>query len=288
MDSANKYCLITGSSRGLGKTLAEHFWQRGWSLILLARGQQVLNEVVRSLGERAGQSLHTIVADLARPEEIERVGETAKSLVPRLDALINNAGIQGAVGPTWENDWNEWLDTLRVDLLAPVALCRLVAPWMIVNGGGSILNLSGGGATGPRANFSAYATAKAGLVRFSETLAEELKPHNIRVNCIAPGAMGTAMLEEIIAKGESAVGKREYETAAHVLREGGASMHRVAELCHFLASDAATGITGKLISAVWDPWPSLPEHLDDLRSSDIYTLRRIVPKDRGKTWGNDK
>lgn len=286
MDSANKYCLITGSSRGLGKALAEHFWQRGWSLILLARGQQDLSEVVRSLDERAGQSLHTIVADLARPEEIERVGETAKSLVPRLDTLINNAGIQGAVGPVWENDWGEWLETLQVDLLAPVGLCRLIAPWMVDNDGGSIINLSGGGATGPRANFSAYATAKAGLVRFSETLAEELKPHNVRVNCIAPGAMGTTMLQEVVAKGEAVAGKKEYEIAVRVLREGGASMHRIAELCLFLASNASRGITGKLISAVWDNWEHWPVYLDELNSSDVYTLRRIAGRDRGFSWGD--
>lgn len=220
--SQKKYCLITGATRGLGKALAEHFWQQGWSLVLVARKQQALNEVVRFLGDRDSQSLHTIVADLAHPGEVERIVETAKSLVPRLDALINNAGIQGAVGPLWENEWNEWLATIKVDLLAPVELCRHIVPWMIENSGGSIISLSGGGATGPRANFSAYATAKSGLVRFSETLAEELKPHNIRVNCIAPGAMGTAMLEEVVAKGEAAAGKKEYEIAMRVLREGGA------------------------------------------------------------------
>ena len=281
-----KICLITGASRGLGKALAEHFWQKGWSLILLARGQLPLNEVVRSLGERTGQSLHTIVADLAHQGEVERIVETAKSLLPRLDTLINNAGIQGAVGPIWENEWNEWLETIQVDLLAPVGLCRLIAPWMIENGGGSIINLSGGGATGPRANFSAYATAKAGLVRFSETLAEELKPHNVRVNCIAPGAMGTAMLEEVVAKGEAAAGKQEYEIAARVLHGGGASMQRVAALCHFLASNASNGITGKLISAVWDRWEHWPEHLEELNSSDAYTLRRIAGRDRGFSWGD--
>jgi NAD(P)-dependent dehydrogenase (short-subunit alcohol dehydrogenase family) len=281
-----RYCLITGASRGLGKVLTTHFWRQGWSLILLARGQQALNEIVRSLGERAGQSLHTIAADLACPGEIERIAQTAKSLIPRLDALINNAGVQGAVGPLWENDWDEWLDTLQVDLFAPVALCRLIVPWMIENGSGHIINLSGGGATGPRANFSAYATAKAGLVRFSETLAEELKPHNIRVNCIAPGAMGTAMLEVVVAKGEAAVGKKEYEAAVRVLSEGGASMPRVAELCHFLASDASNGITGKLISAVWDDWEHWPEHLEELRTSDVYTLRRVVGRDRGVSWGD--
>jgi 3-oxoacyl-[acyl-carrier protein] reductase len=157
---------------------------------------------------------------------------------------------------------------------------------MIENGGGHIINLSGGGATCPRANFSAYATAKAGLVRFSETLAEELMPHNIRVNCIAPGAMATAMLEVVVAKGEAAAGKKEYEAAGRVLNEGGASMRRVAELCHFLASDASNGITGKLINAVWDDWEHWPEHVDELCASDVYTLRRIAGRDRGLSWGD--
>lgn len=281
-----RYCLITGASRGLGKTLAEHFWQQGWSLILSARSEVALSEVARSLGGRAGQSVHMLVADLTHPAEVERIVKTTKSLVPRLNALINNAGTQGAVGPAWENNRDEWQTTLQVDLLAPVDLCRLVAPWMIKYGSGSIINLSGGGATGPRANFSAYATAKAGLVRFSETLAEELKPHNIRVNCIAPGAMSTAMLEEVVTKGEAAAGKKEYEIAVRVLREGGASMQRVAELCYFLASAASNGITGKLISAVWDNWEHWPEHLGDLNSSDAYTLRRIAGRDRGFSWGD--
>lgn len=281
-----RYCLITGASRGLGRALANHFWQRGWSLILLARRQDALKEVAGCLGERSGQCLHTIGADLARPAEIERVVETARSLASRLDVLINNAAVQGSVGPLWENDWGEWLEALQVDLLAPVELCRLIAPWMINNGGGSIINLSGGGATGPRANFSAYATAKAGLVRFSETLAEELKLHHVRVNCIAPGAMNTDMLKEVIAKGRVTAGEKEHQIAARVLREGEASMQRVAELCHFLASDDARGITGKLVSAVWDNWERWPEHVDELNTSDAYTLRRIAGRDRGFTWGD--
>jgi len=117
-------------------------------------------------------------------------------------------------------------------------------------------------------------------------LAEELKPYNVRVNCIAPGAMGTAMLEEVVTKGEAAAGKKEYEDAFRVLREGGVPMQRVAELCNFLASDASNCITGKLISALWDNWEHWPEHIDELRTSDVYTLRRIVGRDRGLSWGD--
>lgn len=287
-DNPGKICLITGASRGLGKVLAEYFWRCGWGLILVSRDLDALDRVATSILEKnSGQVLHTIQANLARSEEVDRVGEKVKSLVPKLDAFINNAAIQGPIGPAWENGWDLWLETLRVDLLAPVALCRIFATWMVANGGGSIINLSGGGATGPRENFSAYATAKTGLVRFSETLAEELKRYHVRVNCIAPGVMPTDMLKEVIEKGRSVAGNKEIEAAVRAMESPGVSMLRVAELCGWLVSDDAKLITGKLISAVWDPWPSFPEHVDDLNQTDIYTLRRIVPQDRGMTWGND-
>jgi len=193
--------------------------------------------------------------------------------------------VHGPIGPVWENDFAAWNQALQVDLLAPVALCKGLIPLMNGTSGGSIINLSGGGATGPRPNFSAYATAKAGLVRFSETIAEELKASGIRVNCIAPGAMKTAMLGELLSKGDAA-GERELSLASKVFEEGGASMDRVADLALFLAGDAGKGITGKLISAVWDDWEHWPEHLDELASSDIYTLRRIAGRDRGFDWGD--
>jgi predicted dehydrogenase len=149
------------------------------------------------------------------------------------------------------------------------------------SGGGSIINISGGGATSPRENFSSYATSKAAIVRFSETLAMETRGDGIRVNCIAPGAMKTSMLEEVIKKGNKVAGEKEYEIARKIIVEGGASMERVAELALFLASDESNGITGKLISAVWDNWKQWPEHLKELNESDVYTIRRIAGRDRG-------
>ena len=281
-----RYCVITGASRGLGRFLAEHFWRNGWNLILVARDRQALDGFAHSLSGQTGQVLHVIVADLADAAAIGQLIAEAKATFPRIDLLINNAGVQGPVGPSWKNDWQEWIAALQVDLLAPVLLCRGIVPWMLETHGGSIINLSGGGATGPRANFSSYATSKAGLVRFSETLAEELRPYGIRVNCVAPGAMDTDMLREVIAQGEEAVGKKEFETAMRVVKDGGASRQRVAELCAFLGSDDASGISGKLISAPWDNWENWLEHVDELRASDAYTLRRITGRDRGFSWGD--
>ncbi len=268
--------------------MAHAFWERGANLVLVGRHAADLDNVIVSLEARTGQKATALPADFADPAAAAELVSGLRTKFPKLDALINNAAIQGPIGPLWVNDWGEWLATLQVDLLSPVALCKGVAPWMIEQGGGSIINISGGGATGPRPNFTAYAAAKCALVRFSETLAEELRPHNVRVNCVAPGAMNTSMLAEIVSQGVRAAGQKEYTQAVKARRDGGTAMERAAALCVFLASGAAKDITGKLISAIWDPWPSLPEHLDDLRSSDIYTLRRIVPKDRGKTWGGDQ
>jgi 3-oxoacyl-[acyl-carrier protein] reductase len=148
--------------------------------------------------------------------------------------------------------------------------------------------LSGGGATNPLPRLSAYAVSKAAVVRFIETLAEEVREHKIDVNAIAPGALNTRMLDEVLEAGPAKVGQLFFQRALKQKQAGGTSLEQGAQLAVFLGSSRSDGITGKLISAVWDPWPLLSEHLDELRGSDIYTLRRIVPKDRGKTWGNDQ
>jgi 3-oxoacyl-[acyl-carrier protein] reductase len=153
---------------------------------------------------------------------------------------------------------------------------------MIECGSGSIVNLSGGGATNSRPNFSAYATAKAGLVRFTEVLAHELHGTGVRANAIAPGAMATEMLAEIVAAGRDRVGADEYDKVAALATAGGTPPERAAALTAFLCAEGGKGITGRLLAAAWDPWDRLDQAA--LQASDIYTLRRIVPEDRGKKW----
>jgi len=155
---------------------------------------------------------------------------------------------------------------------------------MKTNRYGKIINLSGGGATAPLPFISSYAASKAGVVRFTETLAEETKGLNIDVNAVAPGALNTRLLDEVISAGPQAVGKDFYMKALKQKQDGGVPLEVGAELCVFLASSESDGITGRLISAKWDPWKFLPDHQQELIGSDIYTLRRIVPEDRGKKW----
>src|SRR5206468_2468843 len=123
--------------------------------------------------------------------------------------------------------------------------------------------------------------SKAAIVRFAETLAEEVRDFGIDVNSIAPGALNTRLLDEVLAAGPGRVGENFYNRSMKQKESGGAGLQKGTELALFLASPASDGVTGKLISAVWDPYPEFQDHQDDLRKTDVYTLRRIVPKDRG-------
>ena len=296
--------FISGASQGLGRYLAERFWSAGYSLILTSRDLESLNNFAHKLSQpitdelkriTPSQKISVYACDLADSKDIDYLMKRLYSQHSSIDVLINNAAIQGPVGKThelWGSYTESYLEAIQVNLLAPIELSSRVIPLMSKSKaskgflGGSIINISGGGATGPRANFSAYATAKAGLVRFSETLAEEVKDLGIRVNCLAPGAMKTAMMQEVLDKGVQFVGAAEFATAQKIMSEGGASMERVAELALYLASPDSTGITGKLISAMWDNWPALSGHTEEIKASDIFTLRRIAGRDRGMPWAD--
>lgn len=276
--------IITGASRGLGAALAARFWANGYSLVLIARGRAGLERTRAGLPAASAQTCEVVPCDLGDADAVDSLVSGLHKRLNRADVLVNNAAIHGPIGPAWDCDLAAWRHVLQVNLLAPVALCRGVVALMRETGG-SIVNLSGGGATAARPRFAAYAASKAALVRFSETLAEEAKPMSVRVNSVSPGAMRTSLLEEIVRNPEAS-GALEVAKVLEADRDVEDSFARVSQLVLFLASDASRHITGKVISAVWDCWEQWPEHAEQLATSDVYTLRRIVGRDRGMTWGD--
>jgi 3-oxoacyl-[acyl-carrier protein] reductase len=192
--------------------------------------------------------------------------------------------VYGPKGLLEETDLHAWWKAIEINLLSVVLASRFALPIFRRQGHGKIVNLSGGGATAPLPRISAYAASKAAVVRLTETLAEETKGSGIDVNSLAPGALNTRLLDEVLLAGPERVGAGFYERALKQKQQGGSSVERAADLGVFLLSPASDGITGRLISAVWDPWEDLPRHSDQLRGTDIYTLRRIVPSDRGVEW----
>ena len=283
-----KRAIVTGASRGLGRAVATHLQKGGVEVLLVARSAEKLVQVQRQMElERASEhaaGVHIFPADLADAANLERVIETATRLWGSFDILINNAAVLGPVGLFFENAWDDWKRAIEINLFAPIRLAQLGVHSMRSSGrAGSIVNVSGGGATSSRPSFSAYACSKTALVRFTEIAAAELGDAGIRVNCVAPGVMKTEILKEVVCAGVQAAGEREYEQA-RTASASDLAMNRAAELITFLASPRSAPITGKLISAVWDPWRDLESRAEELNASDIYTLRRIVPADRCKVW----
>lgn len=287
MKLAGRRALITGASQGIGKAIAEHFLENGASMAICARDETRLAETAEELRAKCntGQKVICQKADIARTDEIDALYETAVNGLGGLDIVVNNAGVQGPIGSSAEVGWAELEHTVQINLMGTIYSMRLaVMQFRRQGGGGKIINLSGGGATAPMPHFLGYAVSKAGLVRATETFAKETYAEGIYINALAPGALNTRMLEQVLAAGEQAAGKVQYEKSRAQKESGGASMEDAAGLAVFLASDESAGISGRLISAVWDNWKGMGRHKKEISESDIYTLRRIIPADRGFDW----
>jgi NAD(P)-dependent dehydrogenase (short-subunit alcohol dehydrogenase family) len=276
--------IITGANQGLGLEIAQHFIREGAQLALCARDEGKLNAAVAELRATApGRKVFAQKCDVSNPAEVHRFVAGAIQELGSVQVLVNNAGVYGPKGPSETVDFEEWKRAMEINVYGVFLPCREVIPHFKAQGRGKIINLSGGGATQPLPFISAYAASKAAVVRLTETLAEELRANQIDVNAVAPGALNTRLLDEVLSAGPAAVGDVFYQKALKQKETGGASLALGASLAVWLASSESDGITGKLLSAQWDPWKDLAGKRDALKN-DIYTLRRIVPEDRGQKW----
>jgi len=283
-----KVAIVTGANQGLGLEISRKYVNAGASIVMCARNGDLLTRAQKELtrGLSPGQVIEVVLADVSDTQSVDRLLKATLQRFGRIDILVNNAGIYGPMGPIEEVDWAQWIKAIEINLVGSILMCRAVLPTMKGQQKGKIIQLSGGGATSPMPNISAYAVSKAAIVRFAETLAEEVHEFNIDVNAIAPGALNTRMLDEVLAAGPEKVGQAFFDKSIKQKESGGTGFDQGAELAVFLASDASNGITGKLISAVWDNWEHWPEHINELCTSDVYTLRRIAGRDRGLSWGD--
>ncbi|MEI6234335.1 MAG: SDR family oxidoreductase [Planctomycetota bacterium] len=287
MKLQGRRALITGANQGLGAAIARAFVEHGADVMLCARGAELLESVRAELStvaqNRSRVLAHT--ADVSKPEDVDAIVARTMSALGGLEVLVCNAGVYGPKGAIEDVPWDEWVNAMHINVFGVVLPCRAVLKHFKAQKYGKIIMLSGGGATKPLPFVSAYAASKAAVVRFGDSLAEEVAGFNIDVNSVAPGALNTRLLDEILEAGPEKVGQKFYDQNVKFKNGGSTPLETGAGLCVYLASAKSDGITGKLISAAWDPWSDLASHRDELAGSDIYTLRRIVPGDRGKTWG---
>jgi NAD(P)-dependent dehydrogenase (short-subunit alcohol dehydrogenase family) len=281
----DRVAIITGGSRGFGLAVARAFSANGADVLICARDNDRLQDARESLSRHAaGRRVVAVRADVTRDEDAAEVMATAIGVLGRVDILVSNAGVHGPIGAFDDVDAADWYRAIDVNLGGPMRMFRAVLPTFRAQGHGKIIQLSGGGATEARPRFSAYAVSKTAVVRLVETLAVELRGTGVELNSIAPGAMDTDLIEEIVRLGPEGAGAKAYEEATRVHGQGGKTLTDAVDLAVFLASTDSNGISGRLISAHWDGWQHLAELATELDPTDIYQLRRIVPRDRGLNW----
>ena len=273
MKLKSKSVLITGGGRGIGETMAYALAKEGANISLAARTSSELEKVQKKLQEFDVKTLAQS-CDVSKKIEVEKWVNKTLLEFGRVDVLINNAGIYGPIGLLTDNNLEHWIQTIEINLLGTVICMKVVLPLMMKQKSGVIINMSGGGAVSPFPRFSAYGTSKAAVVRLTETIAEEVKEYNIRINAVSPGAVNTKFLDQVLQAGDAA-GKGFLEKSMKQKETGGTPPEVAGELAVFLASDESKELTGKVISAVWDDWKNIPSKMKELKGTSLFTLRRI-------------
>lgn len=260
MKLKGKHALITGHRGAIGAAIASLFVREGCEV------------------ETSGD------ADVSSQSDIEALMSRVEKKFGRLDILVLAAGTNGSVGLFKETSPVEWMHAIETNLLGTMLCIRFALPLLRKSRNAKIITFAGGG-EGPLPRFSSYVASKAAVLRLTETLAEELAP-GVDINAISPGLVNSGLAKKLIATGEEKVGTRVYQATQRQLsgEEETVSPEKAAALAVFLASEASNGLSGRNISAVWDNWQDIPKHLAEIMNSDIYTVRRVKPKDRGYDW----
>jgi NAD(P)-dependent dehydrogenase (short-subunit alcohol dehydrogenase family) len=271
-----QFVVIAGASSGIGAALAKDLSSAGYQVIACSRN---LDRLRAAFADHP--RVQYAVCDASDVPAVVSFVEFVRQRTERLDALINCTGGFGAIGAIDQIDAGEWMRTVTNNLFGSFLTIKYFLPLFENAPTPRIINLSGGGAFSPFPNYSAYACAKAALVRLTETLAVELAPRGIAINALAPGFIATKTHETTIASGPERAGPVQFQRTARLLQQGddeaaAARMEAVRQCVRALLSPAYRGLTGKTISANFDPWGSeaFRRHLGDITRSELYTMRR--------------
>ncbi len=268
--------VVTGASSGIGAALAKDLAEADHQVFACSRNLEHLAETFRDYSKVA-----FMVCDASKESDVAQFAAWIGERTDHIDVLINCAGGFGAIGAIDKVDSDAWMQTISENIFGTFLPCKHFLPLLQKSTAPQIINFSGGGAFGPFPNFTAYACAKAAIVRLTETMAVELSPYGISVNAVAPGLIRTNAHNAILAAGPERAGQIQFRRTERLMRPGAndasvGRMELVKQCVRALISPAYRGLTGKTISANFDPWATdaFREHVADIARSELYTMRR--------------
>lgn len=269
-----KSAIIFGGSRGIGRTVAEAFIACDFGVTIVARSVEQAQETTEKLSKDG--LVQCFSADISEISLVKSALMAHLEKFNGLEVVINTAARQGPIGLLWENDPEDWGNTIRINLLGSFNICHAVIPVMLEQGHGTLILFSGGGAAYARSHFSAYGTSKTAVLRLVETVHEELKEQDkisaIKIYAIAPGAVKTRMTDEVLSRRDSA-GEQAFQEALKANADGGTSPGKAAALCLFLAHRRPFCLSGRLIH-VNEPYREYVEKFEGKELAASGMLRR--------------
>ena len=284
MKSFQNAVFISGATGYAGRKIALHLAAQGENLVVSGRDSGKLANFIKELALAHPElEIAGVVCDLSKPGSWSQTTEDLMNY--QFKGYINCSGIQGTLGKSLVINQETFQMVFNVNLHSSIYFTNFFFSNKVKSLPMSIIHFSGGGSTAGRPNFMAYSLSKTALVRFVENFSIENPDQAFKVNAIAPGVMPSHMQEEIL-EDINLEGTVDFKIAEEAMKSQYFENQRLLLLCDFLMSEKSDGISGKLISATWDNWEDWPKHLESLKSSDLYTLRRIIGRDRGVSWGD--
>lgn len=263
--------LITGTGSGIGKALSIYFSEKKNIVLAVSKSKKKLFELKVNY-----KDIITFQCDVSKEDQVKKLYKRIKKKFSTIDVIINNAGIYGEVGKFYKCNFMKWKKAINVNLFGTFLICKYFFNLLKKSKYKKIINFAGGGAFNPLPNLSSYACSKSAIVRFSETISEELFQYQIKVNCIAPGFVDTGIHSSIIKYGKKKVGKHFYNHVIKKKKEGGVPMQTVISCVNFLVSSRSKNLNGKTISASFDKWNSktFQKKISSINSSNRFTMIR--------------
>lgn len=265
----NQVAVVTGGGRGIGRAIAQTLAAAGAKVAVLARSENELAETVRLIEQAGGQGA-AFPADATSPSAVQAAFARIEQLLGPVDVLVSNAGMVQPFGPLHENDVEQWWRSMEINLRAPALCAHAVLPGMVARRRGRIVNMASGAGTMCAPFFSSYVTGKTALIRFSECLALEYKPHGVSVFSISPGTVRTAMSEYSLLSPE---GQKWLPWFRRIFDENIiVPAERSAHLVLELASGRADSLSGSFLT-IYDDLDKLIKNADSIDQQTLYSLK---------------